>query len=88
MAFIPELQRAAKDVPPEERTPELLSLLAFAAGMEDAESQLKAAAQRVQGDGAPNLVQRLEQEPAVFQASRKAILIAKLALQGLEVEGS
>jgi hypothetical protein len=65
MAFIAELQRAAKGVPVEEHTPELQSLIAFVVGICDAESQLKAAAQRVQGD-TPNLVQRLEQEPALF----------------------
>ena len=88
MAFIAQLQRAAKDVPPEEHTPELQSLLAFSVGIEAAESQLKAAAQRLQGDDNLNLVQSLEQEPAVFQASRRAIMGAELAWRGNATAGS
>lgn len=57
-----KLQRAAAVVPAEDHTPELRALLGFATCMEDAERQLKAAAQSRPGTQ--------ESEAGIFKASK------------------
>ena len=64
-----KLQRTAERVSPEERTPELNGLLSFATCMEEAEKQLKEAAQHsqeAQADAAE------PEDPALFKASLAA----------------